>query len=194
MSTTGSFSATEQQAWERVLAAHWAPHALPGVTPGDDPAVRAAAQFCAENPVPRSHQTLTILLARVLRDTGRAPEALRLIAGTSRRRIRLNARPGRTAHTLNLDRLAQDAGGDHELVIYRALRTAVEDAVQTLEDGGDPLALSGAPRLARRIEGPRAPNRKIRARCEDLRRFCADVAARARRGEPTEVLHVTPIH
>ena len=194
MSATESFSVSSQQAWERVLAAHWSPHTLPGITPEEDPAVRAAAQFCAENPSPRSKQNLTLLLARVLRDTGRAPEALRLIAGTSRRRIRLNARPGQTAHTLNLDRLAQEAGGDNELVIYRALRTAVEDAVSSLDGQDEPLALSGAPRLARRIEGARAPGRKIRARCEDLRRFCADVAARARRGTPTEVLHLTPIH
>lgn len=179
-------------AWDRVVADRWAAHAESGARPAGDPAVAAVADYCATTGLPRTERDLDTLLARALLATGRAAEALRVAGVSPARPVSFHARPGTPARVLRVDAFGEDGAG--ELSAYGALRAAVEATVRARGEG-ETLALSGVSRLARRLEGPRASRRRLRARCADLRRFCAAVAARAAPDarDAQDILLVTPV-
>jgi hypothetical protein len=179
-------------AWDGVVAERWAAYAAPGTRAAGDPAVAAVADYCASTGAPRTERELDRLLARALLATGRAAEALCVAGVSPAHPVSFHARPGAPARVLRVEALGEEGAG--ELSAYRALRAVVEAAAGACADG-ETLALSGVARLARRIEGPRAPRRRLRARCADLRRYAAAVAARAAPDTPAarEILLVTPV-
>ena len=177
VSSGGAHPRNASSAWTSVVARRWARYAPEGACPEHDPAVHAVAEFCEDSGRGYSDTEMDMLLARALRATGRNVESARVAAGAAALREPLNSRPGEPgAISLALDRLEPVAAGG-ELAVYRALRAAVRSALDAGEPRGT-IALRGAARLARRLEGPRASRRRIRARCDDLRRYCMAAAAR----------------
>lgn len=186
---------TDVDAWLGVIAGRRALLAPENGDTADDPVVLGVAHYCADRGVPVSDRMIDLLLARALRATGRAQEALRAVSASAVRPIRTDARPGYPGWLVRLDDLADQAHGG-EIAVYPSLRAAVEAAVRDAGKPAGPLALSGAEQLARRLEGRRASRRRIRARCEDFRRFCSTVAARAAEvseNAPPEVIHFSPL-
>ncbi len=180
--------------WEHIVARRWSRYAPAGARPEHDPAVHAVADYCADAGRAHTDTEIDLLLARALRATGRHEESVRAAAGAATLREPLDSRPGEPGLiSLDLDRL-EPAAACGELTVYRLLRAAVESALDA-HDGQGPIALRGAARLARRVEGRRASRRRIRARCDDLRRYCATVAARhvGDDAPPPEVIFWAPM-
>ena len=180
--------------WERVVARRWSRYAPAGTRPEHDPAVHTVADYCADSGRAQTDTEIDLLLARALRATGRHADSVRAAAGAATLREPLHSRPGEPGLiSIDLDRLEPAAAGG-ELAVYRLLRIAVESALDA-HDGNGPIALRGAAQLARRVEGPAASRRRIRARCDDVRQFCAAVAARhvGDDAPPPEVIFWAPM-